>query len=299
LGFLFDKYNKTAATAAVLLYYISMVKEFRWRLGVRSYEGDAWGIVPASVILRYFEQSAVSAAADLGYGREFHQEHGSAWIVRRVNVLMHNPARQGDQLELATWISHFAKVRGGREYRVTQAATGEPVCSGYTEWVYMNRQTLTPMAIPAGLDAIFDVPGAPLHSYDPPHVDPSPDPQRSNVERTAEWHELDSLGHVNNAVYADWLDDALKSAMDAMRWDVGRLKDEGLHLRGEYYSLNYKRAAMQGDRLRISTTIEGTSGRLVAVKQTVATPEGDEMLAASSIHGWRDNAGEVSGPPAL
>ena len=102
-----------------------MTREYRWRLAVPSYEGDAWGFAPTSVILRYFEQSAVAAAADLGYGSEYHREHNSAWVVRRLNVVMHAPARQGDELEIATWISHFAKVRGGREYKVLNATTGQ------------------------------------------------------------------------------------------------------------------------------------------------------------------------------
>ena len=255
------------------------------------------------MILRYFEQSAVAAAAALGYGSEFHREHNSAWVVRRLNVVLHAPARQGDELEIATWISHFAKVRGGREYKVLNAATGQPLYSGYTEWVYLDRRTLAPLAIPRGLDAVFDVPGAPLQTYDPPTVEPSPspasDPPPFLTERTADWHELDSLGHVNNAVYLDWLDDAFKSAQDEMGWNVRRLKDEGLHLRAEHYSLNYKRAAMQGDSLRIHTALEGASGRLCAVRQTVATTGGEELLAASAIYGWRDNEGRATEPPSL
>ncbi|MFL5734438.1 MAG: acyl-[acyl-carrier-protein] thioesterase [Chloroflexia bacterium] len=276
-----------------------MVKEYRWRVAVRSYEGDAWGFTPTSAVLRYFEQTAVEGAANLGFGDEFHREHNSAWIVRRMNMVMHRPARQGAGLEIVTWASHFGKARGGREYRILDGDSGESLYSGYTEWVYVNRQTLSPMAVPGEVAAVFDVPGAPLGSYEPPEVEPSPEPRRFEVERTAEWHELDSLGHVNNAVYADWLDDALKSAMEAMGLDVGGLKERGLHLRGEYYSLNYKRAAMQGDGLRISTGIEGISGRLWAVRQSVATATGEELLAASSVHGWRDGAGEPAHEPAV
>src|SRR5947207_492129 len=102
-----------------------MVREYAWRLNVRSYEADAWGIVPTSGILRYFEQSAVAAAADAGYGSEFHRERNSAWIVRRITLLMQEPAHQTDELQLTTWISHFAKVRGGREYRIRDAASGK------------------------------------------------------------------------------------------------------------------------------------------------------------------------------
>ena len=101
-----------------------MVREYRWRLRVRSYEGDAWGQVPASGMLRYFEQSAIDAAADAGYGREFHRDNRSAWVIRRMTLLFgERPALTGEELEIRTWISHFAKVRGGSEYRVVHGDT--------------------------------------------------------------------------------------------------------------------------------------------------------------------------------
>src|SRR5262245_41023058 len=93
-----------------------MVRQYTWQLNVRRYEPDAWGMVPTSGILRYFEQSAVAAAADAGYGAEFHREHNSAWVIRRLTLLMQEPIHQTDELQITTWASHFAKVRGGREY---------------------------------------------------------------------------------------------------------------------------------------------------------------------------------------
>src|SRR5689334_6972937 len=114
-----------------------MTRIYTWHLAVRSYEGDAWGMVPAAGVLRYFEQVAVAAAADGGYGAAFHREHGTAWIVRRVTMLIHAPARQGDELEVTTWASHFVKVRGGREYKKCRAGTGQLLYTGITEWVYV------------------------------------------------------------------------------------------------------------------------------------------------------------------
>jgi YbgC/YbaW family acyl-CoA thioester hydrolase len=267
-----------------------MVREFGWRLRVRSYEGDAWRMVPTGVMLRYMEQSAVMAAADVGYGSAFHEEHGSAWVVRRVTLVMHEPVHYTDELSITTWISHFARVRGGREYRVTNAETGQTLYTAITEWVYLNRQTLAPMPIPPRVAADFDVPGAPLQEYDPPPVERNALAEFF-VERTAEWHEVDSMGHVNNAVYADWLDDAVRTALDEAGWSVSALNDQGLHLRGEYYNLLYKRAALPGDRLRVTTTFEGVSGRLCAVRQSITTPDGADLLAATGIYGWRDLSG--------
>jgi YbgC/YbaW family acyl-CoA thioester hydrolase len=274
-----------------------MVREYRWRFTVRSYEGDAWGQLSAAGLLRYFEQSAVAAAADAGYGSEFHDEHGSAWVIRRMALLMHAPMRPGQELEIATWISHFARVRGGREYRVSDVTSGEPLASGLAEWVYVDRHTLSPKAIPKELAVDFATPGAPLGTYDAPPVVPLERQPEFDVHRIAEWHEADSLGHVNNAVYADWLDDAVRAAIDSMGWNTATLRGQGLQLRGEHYSLDYKRATIPGDEVTVTTRIEGISGRLCALRQTIANADGTTLIANSAIYGWRTNTGEPTNPP--
>src|SRR5215210_729178 len=165
-----------------------MVREYKWRLRVRSYEGDAWGQVPASGLLRYFEQSAINAAADAGYGSSFHAENRSAWVIRRMTLLVHTPPRHGDELEITTWASHFARVRGGREYTLSHAGSGLVLVTGLAEWVYLDRQTLAPLAIPSRLAGDFDVPGVPLGAYDMPVVERREDPPCYYAKRTAEWH---------------------------------------------------------------------------------------------------------------
>src|SRR5437870_13657573 len=113
-----------------------MVREFRWRFTVRSYESDASSLVPASVILRYLEQSAVIAAADAGFDREFHEEHGTAWVIRRMNLVVRGTARSQDELEVTTWASDFERVRAGREYRVFNLTAGVLLAEGIAQWVY-------------------------------------------------------------------------------------------------------------------------------------------------------------------
>ena len=212
-----------------------MVREYKWRLRVRSYEGDAWGRVPASGVLRYFEQSAIDAAADAGYGRDFHEENRSAWVIRRMTLVFGaQPARAGDDLEIRTWISHFAKVRGGREYRVANVVTGNMVATGLAEWVYLNRDTITPLLIPASVGADFDAPGAPLGAYEAPFVDSVENGGTFKMEREARWHETDSMQHINNANYADWLDEAMRDAVAQIGWSVVALREQDLQLRGEY-----------------------------------------------------------------
>lgn len=267
---------------------ITHMREYRWQLKVRSYEGDAWGCLSSTWLLRYLEHSAVMAAADAGYGAQFHQENRSAWVIRRMTLLMPRLVRLAQDLEIVTWISHFARVRGGREYRVFDAA-GELLATGIAEWVYMDRASLTPIAIPQQTAIDFDVPGAPLGNYDPPTPGPADGvgSWEHSMKRTAYWHECDSLAHVNNAIYTGWLDDAMFAAVEAQSTTVAAQREEGMRLSGVYYKLDYKRAALPGDELTVTTRLERRSGPSYSVSQRIISAQGNDLLTASNVYTWQ------------
>lgn len=261
-----------------------MVREYNWQLKVRSYEADAWGFVPAGALLRYLEQTAVAAAADAGYGDDFHRASNTAWVVRRLTLRVYDPPRQEAVLDLSTWISQIAKVRCVREYRVRDVSTGATICTAFTEWVHVRRDTQKPLAVPPNMAVDFAAPGHPLQAYDPPLISADPaQPRESRVERVAEWHEADSLGHINNAVYADWLDDALYSSLEGMGYDLFALREQRRYPRVEHYSLSYKRSALPGDRLSISTSIQPAGPDYCLVRQAIYHADGTELLVAESV----------------
>lgn len=267
---------------------------------VLNYEGDAWGQLQPSGVLRLLETSAIDAASDGGYGDEFHATHGTAWVVRRMSLLLLAPAHTNEELEITTWASHFVRVRGGREYRIENLTTGKSVAQGIAEWVYVDRKTGMPRPIPPQVAADFDVPGAPLGSYDPPPVSLASVPKEYKASRKAEWYEADSMGHVNNTVYADWLDSAFRDATEEAGWPVAQYKKRGYQLRANYILLEYKRPALPGDRLVISTNIVGAEGSLCSVSQTIRRADREdstELASAEYVYGWADRDGVSCEPP--
>ena len=117
------------------------------------------------------------------------------------------------------------------------------------------------------------------------------------MEREARWHETNSMQHINNAVYADWLDDAMREAVTQIGWSVAALRQQGLQLRGEYYYLDYKKAAVPGDAVTITTRVEGVSPTHCAVSQSIVTPDGIELLRANNVYRWRTGTGEATEGP--
>jgi acyl-CoA thioesterase FadM len=271
-----------------------MVRAFTWRHTVRSYEGDIAGELTPGGLLRLCEHIAVEAATDAGFDRNFHVESNSAWVIHRMTLVMDAPARQQDELELTTWASHFTRVRGGREYRIRNLTSGLDVASGLAEWVYVDRDLLTPKALPLDVMRGFDIPGKPLGTYEPPKVAQLDQPILQVRERVAEWHEIDSMRHVNNAVYADWLHSAVWSAAEQIAGQPVALLYKDQYLRARYFDIEYRRAALPGDRLHIVTRITGLEGPLVEARQSVDGPEGSEWVRAHSVYRWY---GPDGGPP--
>jgi acyl-CoA thioesterase FadM len=263
-----------------------MVRTYTWRHSVRSYEGDIRGEMSPGGLLRLCEHIAVEAATDAGFDRDFHIGNNSAWVIHRMTMLLDAPARQQDVLELTTWASHFTRVRGGREYRIRNLTTGREVASALAEWVYVDRTLLTPKALPLDIMSGFDIPGKPLGTYEAPQVAPLDRPIEQVRERVAEWHEADSMRHVNNAVYADWLHSAMRSAVELLGPQPGAPADRGEYLRARYLDISYKRAALPGDRVQVITHITGADGPLVEARQAVLGPDGSEMVTAHSVYSW-------------
>jgi acyl-CoA thioesterase FadM len=263
-------------------------------------EGDAWGQLQPSGVLRILETAAILAAAAGGYGDEFHAAQGTAWVIRRMNLLLLAPAHVSAELEIRTWASHFMRVRGGREYNVRNLTTGDQVARGIAEWVYVDRKSGMPRPIPPQVGIDFDVPGAPLGLYEAPSIAPMHTPREFRANRKAEWYEADSMGHVNNTVYADWLDAAFRDAMEQMGWPVAVYKERGYQLRAEYIALEYKRPALPGDHLAITTGLVGRQGRLCSVRHVIrqiSSSDSVELASAEYVYGWVDIKGMQSDPP--
>jgi acyl-CoA thioesterase FadM len=263
---------------------------------VRSYEGDIGGEMTPGGLLRLCEHIAVEAATDAGFDNRFHIENNSAWVIHRMTLLIDAPARQMDELELQTWASHFTRVRGGREYRIRNLTTGLAVASGIAEWVYVDRSLLTPKALPMDIMGGFDIPGKPLGTYDAPVVAQLEQPIGHVTRRVAEWHEIDSMHHVNNAVYADWLHSGVWSAAEKLTSHPVAMLYNAQYLRAHYFDIQYRRAALPGDDLQVDTRITGLEGPLVEAHQSVYGPDGTEMVTAHSVYRWYGPEGEPPKP---
>jgi acyl-CoA thioester hydrolase len=125
----------------------------RWR--VRSYELDSNGHVNNSVYLAYVEEVAVLHAESLGFGKAWTVLHGGAWVVRKHEIVYHQPARYGDELELTTTLLAMRGARGVRQTAINRT-DGTRLTDVTTEWVWVRASDGRPMRVPLAMVEAFE-----------------------------------------------------------------------------------------------------------------------------------------------
>jgi acyl-CoA thioesterase FadM len=178
------------------------------------------GSVRTSALLRYAQDCAWAHSERLGFGRDWYAERGLFWLVRAVELRLSGTLPTGATAAVTTRIVGFRHVLARRLTTIV-GPTGSPVASIDTDWAMVGDDGV-PTRIPAEFPALLGGAGSPFR----PHrvVLPSPGPreagetvERSGLSFRVRPQELDPMGHANNAVHLDWLEEAL--AADT----VGRL----------------------------------------------------------------------------
>ena len=205
---------------------------------VRFDEGGPDGLVRTSVLLRYTQDLEGHHSASRGFGRDWYADRGITWLVRAAEVAAVAPVAVGAELVGTTKVVGWRRVWARRRTEFHDP-DGRLVAWVHIDWVLLDARG-SPTRIPAEFDAIFRAPAA---SFGLARVDPGDPPSdAARMTFTVRPQELDPMDHVNNAVYADWLDEAVLAAGDVaavrriprlVRLDYARAAEPGATLVAE------------------------------------------------------------------
>jgi acyl-ACP thioesterase len=166
------------------------------------------GRIRTSVLLRYTQDLAALHSSSRGFGRDWYAERGITWLVRAAEVEVLESIGIAEEIvgttEVAGWRRVWARRR--TDFR---SAGGELVARVRIDWVLLDARGV-PTRIPAEFEPVF---GTAPSTVDLARVDLGAVPAAAERSvRTVRPQELDPMDHVNNAVYADWLDEAVIAA---------------------------------------------------------------------------------------
>ncbi|HUQ43959.1 MAG TPA: acyl-ACP thioesterase domain-containing protein [Candidatus Limnocylindria bacterium] len=174
---------------------------------VRFDEAGPEGAMRTATLLRYAQDIAWRHSEHLGFDRDWYASRGLGWVVRGVRLELDQPVPMGHTLRVTTavvghrriWARRMVEVRlshGGLAARVT------------TDWVLLDGRGRV-VRIPVDFGVAFVNPEV---KDDILRVPAPQGPPAASLSVAVRPRDLDPLHHVNNAVYVDWLEEALLAA---------------------------------------------------------------------------------------
>lgn len=178
---------------------------------VRFDECGADGLVRASALLRYALDMAWRHSDRMGFTREWYAERGCAWVVRAGELAIEAPIPSGSSLIVTTRVSGFRRV-WSRRRTDARFEDGRPAFWSHTDFVMIDVARGLPGRVPPELPVVFATPPEP---FEPGRVAlPAAPPDAVQLRAVVRPRDLDPNGHVNNATYVDYLEEAVLVAGD-------------------------------------------------------------------------------------
>jgi len=170
---------------------------------VRFDEAAPDGLLRTSVLLRYAQDLAWFHSASRGFDRGWYAERGLTWLVRAAEIDVLQPIRVGSDLVGTTRVVGSRRVWARRrtDFRTTDGVIAADV---RIDWLLLDRRG-SPTRIPPEFDPIFGMHLEPVELARVDLPDASGDARTTTI--TVRPQELDPMDHVNNAVYADWVEE--------------------------------------------------------------------------------------------
>jgi acyl-CoA thioester hydrolase len=265
-----------------------MPATFKRTFRVRSYETDSYGHVNQANYLRYMQEAAIDASAAVGYDEARYRALGTLWLIRETDIEYFHALRFGDSVEVTTWVGDFRRVRSRRYYEMHLAGSGDLVAKASTDWVYLDRASQRPLAVPddmvlafapEGIDAL--PPGERRERFPEP---PPPPPGAFTMRRTVEWRDVDGAEHVNNAVYLSYMEESAIRQSASIDWPMTRMRDEGFGMIARRHLFDYRHQAVLGDELDVTTYLSEPRRSSIIRNFLVARPTGEIVSRSRSLY---------------
>lgn len=220
---------------------------------VRFDEAAPDGRIRTSVLLRYAQDLAWYHSAFRGFTRAWYRERGLTWLARAAEVTVEGEMRVGDEIVGTTQVVGWRRVWARRRTDFVDGG-GSRLAWTNVDWVLLDERG-APTRVPSDFDRHFWAPEAtfPLGRVTLPDR-PSEAPVTSSVHVRPQ--ELDPMDHVNNAVYADWVDEAIigaggeddvRALPRTMRLDYARAVEAGATVAVETWRDDHGWSARIGD----------------------------------------------------
>lgn len=207
---------------------------------IYTWDVDSEDKLKISSAFNYCQEAAGIHATKLGVGVEFMRSQGIAWVLSRMSLELSSRPAWGSILRLKTWPRGTEKLFAIRDYELL-LQNGQTIGRGRAAWLIVDTENMRPRRpeaiaekLPLNPDQNALTDGAKAIKQEEDLV--------KVFSRTASYTDIDYNKHVNNARYAQWVEDAipegLLSGANGLRLDINYLAELLLEEKLEILSAN-------------------------------------------------------------
>ncbi|MFW6011560.1 MAG: acyl-[acyl-carrier-protein] thioesterase [Desulfosalsimonas sp.] len=156
-------------------------------------------------LVNLFQEAAMLHSRKAGYETPVLMKKERAWILHRIAIVIDRMPVFGDELEIVTWHKGSRKLRSYRDFEILH--NGEKLVSAASLWLFIDTARKKILRPPQDVTESYTVEPEDAVDID---IDRWRPENRSELESTilipTRASDYDPLGHVNNALYLDYLE---------------------------------------------------------------------------------------------
>ena len=182
----------------------AMKKPFTRTFRVRWSELNAIGHVDLAGYFHYVIETAWDWSAANGFSVDESEKLGIAWVIRETEINIFRPLLPNEIFDFTIWLYKWRRVRGTRFFELRIKDSDEEIAQGAQQVVALDSKTMRPATPPQEIMDRFLI-------ENPRAFQKGEIPNLTNrnekaiiTQRDVEWRDIDTLEHVNNAVYAEY-----------------------------------------------------------------------------------------------
>ena len=251
---------------------------------IRHDECDAYGVLNNTAYLRLAQETAWRHSIAFGFGYEYYEDLQRAWVARDSAIEYLQPVTYGDELAVTTYVASSGRSVARRSFEFQ--LEGEPVAKARTDYVFLDIPRQAPARIPSEIiEALFPGEAQPARLKREPFPDPAPAPAGAITwQRRVEWRDVDPFGHLNNAVYLSYTQEAANEAGLAYGVSHASSSEAGLGWALKRSRIEYLRPALLAEMVQIKTWLTSLRQASAVRFYSITRDSDGEQLARAESH---------------